>query len=118
MKPGIWEAPRGSSLGLQGPMGICATPCQPGPRLPIQGGPGGPSASQFWGVAPRGPATLTQWGRHWLRLLSFIVRMGGSRLLPCQPWAEGISFAQREAGGTAHRSEVSTRGQGVPRVPR
>lgn len=42
---------------------------------------------------------------------------GAPRLLPCRPWAEGISFAQREAGGTAHRSEVSTRGQGVPRVP-
>lgn len=140
MKPGICEAPRRSSLGLQGPMGIRATPCQPGPRL-------FPSRADLVAPLPRSSGGSSSWPRHpdavGKTLAPFaqlhredgglpappLPALGGlpgsspagpggaPRLLPCRPWAEGISFAQREAGGTAHRSEVSTRGQGVPRVP-
>ena len=87
VRPGICEGPRGSSLGLQGPVGIRATPCQPGPGLsPSRADLAAPLASQFWRVAPCGLTALTQWGRHCLHLLRFIVRTGEApQHLTCQP---------------------------------
>ena len=94
--------------------------------LPASLGPGSPHPGQTWwplclavlGVAPCGLAALTWWGRHWLRLLSFIVRMGGlPSSSPASPERRGPRLCRERLAARPTGQRSARGGQGVPRVP-